>query len=96
MGPTEQEYEDFVHLKEMDDKLEELRIRIDKRTKKLMDTGTKGPTCARCLEDKYAEEGPKSAVSFNKTTCTKHIFHEGCVNDGRLKLCPLCRSDKKI
>ena len=84
-----------AELKEMNNKLKELRIKIDERNKKLMEAGREGPQCPICLEDKYAEEGPSVAVSFNKTKCKKHIYHEGCVNDGRLKLCPLCRNDKK-
>ena len=79
----------------MKDKLKKMEIEIDEHQKKLMAAATKGPTCAICLEDKYAEEGPNIAVCFNKTKCKKHIFHQACVGDGRVKLCPLCRSDKK-
>ncbi len=84
-----------TELKEMNNKLKKMRIDIDEHHKKLMDAATKGPTCAICLEDKYAEEGPNMAVSFNKTTCKKHIFHEQCVGDGRVKFCPLCRNATK-
>ena len=61
----------------------------------LTDNLTKHPTCAICLEDKFTETGPGVAVSFNDTICNKHIFHEGCVKDGRVKICPSCSSDKK-
>ena len=47
------------------------------------------------LENKYAEEGPNVAVSFGPGKCRKHIFHEGCVKDGRVSRCPLCRGAKK-
>ena len=61
----------------------------------LTDNLTKRPTCAICLKDKFTETGPGVAVSFNDTICNKHIFHEGCVKDGRVKICPSCSNDKK-
>jgi hypothetical protein len=80
---------------EMEKKLKQMRNEIDEHYKKLMEASKKGPKCAVCLENKYAEEGPNLAVSFGPGKCRKHIFHEDCVSDGRIKRCPLCRSDKK-
>jgi hypothetical protein len=80
---------------EMEKKLKEMRNEIDEHNKKLMEAATKGPQCAVCLENKYAEEGPNVAVSFGPGKCRKHIFHEGCVKDGRVSRCPLCRGAKK-
>ena len=81
--------------KRMEERLKEMRIEIDEHNEKMREAGTKGPQCAVCLENKYAKEGPNVGVSFGPGKCRKHIFHEGCVSDGRLKRCPLCRNDKK-
>ena len=81
---------------EMKKKLKQMRIEIDEHNKKLMEAATKGPQCAICLENKYAEEGPNVAVSFGPGKCRKHIFHGGCVKDGRITRCPLCRGAKKV
>lgn len=80
---------------EMEKKLKQMRIEIDEHNKKLLEAATKGPQCAVCLENKYMEEGLNAPVSFGPGKCRKHIFHEGCVNDTRVKKCPLCRGDKK-
>ena len=82
-------------IKELDVIFSKMRIEIDEYQKKLMDAATKGPQCAICLEYKYTNEGPNVAVSFNNKHCKHHIFHEQCVSDGRVKKCPLCRSDNK-
>lgn len=84
-----------TEIKQMKEKLKKMEIEIEEHHKNLMMAATTGPTCAICLDEKYAEEGPNMAVSFNNTKCKNHIFHHQCVSDGRVKKCPICQSDKK-
>lgn len=84
-----------TEITQMKEKLKKIELEIEEHHKNLMAAATTGPTCAICLDEKYAEEGPNIAVSFNNTKCKKHIFHHQCVSDGRVKKCPICRNDKK-
>ena len=71
---------------------------IQKRMEGMMD---RGPVCAVCLDDKYAEtptDGRWASgmcpISFNRTACKTHVFHRECVPDS-VKKCPLCRHATK-
>ena len=73
----------------VDSEIEKLKLEIEQLNK-----GTiKGPRCAICLDNMYSLQGPLTGVSFNKKHCKKHIFHHGCISDGRIKSCPICRDN---
>ena len=75
----------------VDSEIEKLKLEIEQLNK-----GTiKGPSCAICLDNMYSVQGPLDGVSFNKKHCKKHIFHHGCISDGRIKSCPICRDKNK-
>jgi hypothetical protein len=87
---------DGVKMEKMQkEKIKSMEVKLKELESKLLNAENKGPVCAICLDNMYSLEGDAHAVSFNNKTCKKHIFHYGCVSDGRVKLCPICRNKNK-